>query len=194
MRFKIVSSLIVTAALVPAFAHADGFSYSYLEGAYVNTDIDNFDKDVDGFALRGSFEITPHVFVFGNYANQSTSIFGSDVGLEQYQVGAGYAWPVASNIDLYGKAAYAHAQLEVPGPNVDDDGYLLGVGMRGRLAQDFEIDGSVNYMDLNDSGDDTTFGIAARYYFTPQFAAGLEGEFGSDANTYGVNVRWTFGK
>ena len=63
MRFKIVSSLIVTAALVPAFAHADGFSYSYLEGAYVNTDIDNFDKDVDGFALRGSFEITPHVFV-----------------------------------------------------------------------------------------------------------------------------------
>lgn len=194
MRFKIVSSLIATAALVPAFAHADGFSYSYLEGAYVNTDIDNFDKDIDGFSLRGSFEITPNIFVFGNYTDQSTSIFGTDAGLEQFQLGAGYAWPLGKNLDLYGKVGYAHAQLEVPGPNLDDDGYTLGVGMRGRPMEALELEGSVNYLDLNDSGDDTSLGVAARYFFTPQFAAGIEGNFGDDANTYGVNVRWSFGK
>lgn len=194
MRFKLFTALIATAALAPAYAHADGFSYSYVEGGYVNTDIDDFDEDVDGFALGGSFELTPHLFVFGNYANQGTSIFGTDVNLEQFQLGAGYAWPLSGNLDLYGKVGYAHAQFEVPGPNFDDDGYLLAAGMRGRLTDAFELEGSVNYTDLNDSGDDTTLGVAARYYFTPQFAVGVAGDFGDDANTYGVNVRWSFGK
>ena len=77
MRFKLFTALIATAALAPAYAHAEGFSYSYVEGGYVNTDIDDLDEDVDGFALKGSFELTPHLFVFGNYANQGTSIFGT---------------------------------------------------------------------------------------------------------------------
>ena len=38
MRFKIVSSLVATAALLPVLVHADGLSYSYLEGAYINSD------------------------------------------------------------------------------------------------------------------------------------------------------------
>lgn len=194
MRFKIVSSLVATAALLPAFAQAEGFSYSYLEGAYVNSDVDNFDKDIDGFSLRGSFEVTDHVFLFGNYTDQSTSILGTDVGLQQFQLGAGYAWPVGKNIDLYGKLGYAHAELDVPGPNPDDNGYTLGVGLRGRPLEALELEGGINYLDLNDSGDDTSLNVGARYFFTPQFAVGVEGAFSNDVDTYGVNVRWNFGK
>jgi hypothetical protein len=194
MRFKILSSLVATAALVPALSQADGFSYSYLEGAYVNSDVDNFDKDIDGFAVRGSVELPKNIFLFGNYTDQGTSILGTDVGLQALELGAGYAWPLASNLDLYGKVGYVHAEADLPGPNIDDDGYLLGVGLRGRVAEKFELEGGVKYRDLSDWGDDTTVGLAARYFFTPNFAAGLDGEFGEDANSYGVNVRWNFGK
>jgi hypothetical protein len=51
----------------------------------------------------------------------------------------------------------------------------------------------VSYVDLSDSGDDTTLDLGARWFFTPQFAVGLEGSFGDDASTYGVGVRWNFG-
>jgi len=194
MRFKILPALVATAAVLPVVAQADGLSYSYLEGAYINTDIDNFDRDVDGFALRGSFEVTDNVFLFGDYSDQSTSIFNTDYGLQQLKLGVGYAWPLDKNLDLYGKVGYVHAELDVPGRNPDDDGYLLAVGMRGRVLDALELEGSVNYIDLNDSGDDTSLGLAARYFFMPQFAVGLEGDFGDNADTYGVNVRWNFGK
>jgi hypothetical protein len=101
---------------------------------------------------------------------------------------------MGKNVDVYGKLGYVHAEADVPGPNLEDDGYLLGVGLRGRVVENLELEGGVNYTDLNDTGNDTSLALAARYFFTPQFAAGIEGEFGDDANTYGVNVRWSFGK
>lgn len=194
MRFKIVSSVVAAAALLPVLVHADGLSYSYLEGAYVSSDVDHYDRNVDGFAFRGSFEITKQAFLFGDYTDQSTSIFDSDIDLRTFKLGAGYAWPIAKNVDVYGKVGYVRAEADIPGPNLSDDGYTLGVGMRGRVIEPLELEGAVNYTDLNDSGDDTSLGLAARYFFTPQFAVGLEGEFGNDVNTYGVNVRWNFGK
>ena len=194
MRFKSVTSLVAAAALLPVIAQADGFSYSYLEGAYINTDVDQFNEDIDGFALRGSYELTPNVFLFGSYSDQSTSVFGTDIGLESFELGAGYAWPLSKTLDLYGKLGYVHANIDTPGPDVDDDGYTLAGGIRGRFAEDFELEGSLNYVDLSDWGDDTSLGLAARYFFTPQFAVGVEGDFGDDANTYGVNVRWNFGQ
>ncbi|HSE13462.1 MAG TPA: outer membrane beta-barrel protein [Rudaea sp.] len=194
MRFNLVPALLVAATLAPALSQAEGFSYSYLEGAYINTDVDRFNKDIDGLALRGSFEITDNIFVFGGFSDQSTSIFSTNIGLQSYDIGAGYAWPLASNIDLYGRLGYMHAEADVPGPNFEDDGYLLGAGLRGRVVDNLELEGGVNYTDLNDTGNETSLALAARYFFTPQFAAGIEGEFGDNANTYGVNVRWSFGK
>jgi long-subunit fatty acid transport protein len=194
MRFKIVSSLVAATALLPFLAQAEGISYSYLDAAYINTDVDQFNQTVDGFALRGSFEVTDRVFLFAGYTDQSTSIFGSDLDVQSFGAGVGYAWPVSSTLDVYGKVGYARAEADYPGLDLSDDGYSLGVGLRGRVAEQLELEGSLNYTDLSDSGDDTALGLGARWFFTPQFAVGLEGEFADDANTYGVGVRWNFGK
>lgn len=194
MRFKLLSALATTTALLPFLAQAEGLSYSYVDAAYINTDIDQFDEEVDGFALRGSFEITEQVFVFAGYSNQSTEVFGTDIDVEQMNLGLGYAWPIGPSADIYGKVGYVSAEVDAGGFDADDDGYLLGVGLRGRPADQIELEGAVNYTDLSDSGDTTTFGVGARWYFTEQFAVGVEGEFGDDANTYGVGVRWNFGQ
>ena len=63
---------------------------------------------------------------------------------------------------------------------------------RARVAQEFELEGGLNYMDFSDSGDDTSVYAAGRWYFTPSFAAGLEAELGDDVTTYGIGVRWSF--
>ena len=45
--------------------------YSYADLAYVTTDIDGVNEDLDGFALRGSLEVTDQAFLFGTYTDQS---------------------------------------------------------------------------------------------------------------------------
>lgn len=194
MRFKTLFALAASTALLPCLAQAEGLSYSYLEGAYVNTDIDGFNDELDGFALRGSFEITDQVFMFAGYSNQSTSIVGTDVDFEQMGIGIGYAWPISTTADIFGRVGYVQAEADAGGFEIDDDGYQLGVGLRGRVAEQFELEGALNYTDLSDSGDDTSFGIGGRWFFTEQFALGLEAEFGDDVTTYGVGVRWNFGQ
>jgi hypothetical protein len=173
---------------------AEGLSYSYIDLAYINTDIDQFDEDVDGLALRGSLEITDQVFLFANYADQSTSVLGDDLDVQNYGLGVGYAWPIAPSTDLYGKIGYVKYEADYLGFNADDDGYSLAVGLRGRPADQIELEGAINYVDLSDSGDDTSLGLGARWFFTDQFAVGVEGDFSDDANTYGIGVRWNFGK
>ena len=66
--------------------------------------------------------------------------------------------------------------------------------MRARPVEPLELEGAITYVDLSDSGDDTSFGVAARWFFTDNLALGVEGEFADDANTYGVGFRWAFGK
>ena len=60
------------------------------------------------------------------------------------------------------------------------------------MAQEFELEGGINYVDLSDSGDNTSVFGAGRWYFTPALAAGIEAEFGDNVNTYGLGVRWSF--
>ena len=189
MKLKFASALIASAALLPVAAQAQEPSYSYLDLAYVWTDIDGVSGTADGFALRGSFELTDRVFMFASYAEQMLS----DFDLETYNIGAGYAWSIAPNMDLYGKISYVKAEAEGRGFSADDDGYGIGVGIRSFVTDKLELEGAINYVDLSDSGDNTSFGIGARWYFTPQWAVGLEASIGDDADTYGVGVRWNFG-
>jgi hypothetical protein len=192
MRFKLIPALAATAAFLPFVTQAEGLSYSYADLAYVSTDFDGFGDEVDGLALRGSFEIVERLFVFAGYTDQDAS--GPDVDYQTFNLGVGYAWPLGQALDLYGKVGYANAEVDAgPFGDIDDDGYLLAVGLRGRAVEQLELEGALSYVDLSDWGDDTSLDLAARWYFTPQFAAGVEGSFGDDADTFGIGVRWNFG-
>ena len=198
MRSKLLSAMVAATLALPMVASADDVTYSYADLNYVTTDIDGVDEELDGFALRGSIEITDQAFLFGNYTDQSAESGGVDVDYTTYTIGGGYAWSLSDSADLYGKLGYANAEVEVSVPglggfSVDDDGFLLGMGLRGRVANVFELEGSVNYLDFSEGGDDTSLGVGARWFLTDQFNVGLEGDFGDDVTTYGVGMRWNFG-
>jgi hypothetical protein len=194
MRKYVLALLAATLAFAPMLARAEGPSYSFLEAVYVVTDIDDVDEEFDGFLIRGSFEFVENWFLYARYLDQSAEVFDIDFDATQAALGVGYAFPLTEAMDLYGKLGYTEVELGAFDAELDDDGYEVSVGLRGSLMEQLELEGALNYVDLSDSGDDTSFGLAARWYFMPQFALGIEGEFGDDANSYGVGVRWEFGR
>jgi hypothetical protein len=192
MRTTILALLASSCALAPLAAQAEGLSYSQLDAGYVVTDIDDFNDEADGFMLRGSYEFVENWFGYARYLDQSVDAFGVDVDVSQFSLGVGYALPLAATTDLYGKIGYSQADASAGGASADDDGYELAVGLRAKPLQQLELEGSVNYLDLSDTGDDTSLGLAARWYFADQLAVGVEGDFADDATSYGIGVRWSF--
>ena len=181
-------ALLCSVALLPLAAQADGLQYSYVEAGYVETDVDDVDASLDGFSLRGSFEITDDWFVFAGYTDQS---YGG-LDLQDYGAGVGYAWSVADTTDLYGKLSYVRTEADIEGFSLDDDGYAVALGVRSLFGEHFELEASVDYSDLSLSGDDTNFGVGARWYFVKHFALGIEATTRRNATVLGANVRWAF--
>jgi hypothetical protein len=177
-------------ALPLAAQAGDKISYNYVDAAYLVVDVDGFSKDADGFALRGSFELTENFFLFASYADLGVKVSGFNVDETDYGVGAGYAWSLSDKMDLYGKLAWVRAEGDAMGFSVDEDGYSVGVGLRWFVLDPLELEGAITYADLGDFGDSTTVGLAGRWYFNDSFALGAEIGVNDDATTYGVGVRF----
>ena len=200
MRYKILSVLAASAALAPFMAQAEGLSYTYLEAGYLNTDIDEFNETVGGWGLKGSFEFTDNIFAFAEYTDQSASIRGGNIDLAGWNVGAGYAWPIADQTDIYGTIGYVSVDADLPSRYNDlidvdpeDDGYSLGLGIRTRFAESFEVEGTAQYANLSDFGDEFDFGIYGRWYVTDMLAFGVGYNIGDETSTFLGTVRLEFG-
>lgn len=100
MRFlKAMTAGLMLAAL-PLASHAEDMSYSFVDLGWIQTDIDGFGPKADGFALRGSVGFAENFFAFAEYADQSISIFGVGVDIEQYAVGLGGHYGLSDNLDI----------------------------------------------------------------------------------------------
>lgn len=196
-KLSLVAAALALMAPIAA-TQAEGIGYTYVDLGYVTTDVDGIDKDADGFVLRGSLEVADDFFVYGRYTDQSLKYGGNKLDIERYSVGGGYAWSFADNMDLFGKIGYTKYEAELSTSfgrgSLDDDGYELGVGIRARPLSALELEGTINYVDLSDSGDDTSLGVAALWYIADHLALGVEGEFADEESTYGIGFRWEFGR
>jgi hypothetical protein len=82
------------------------------------------------------------------------------------------------------------ADVDTPGGSSDDSGFALSGGIRGFIAPQFEVRGSVNHVNLDDS--DTYLELAGDYYITQQFATGVSLEFAGDSDLFTLGVRLFF--
>lgn len=189
-------SMLALAGPVYAQAPASALSYSFVELGYVDTEIDDADVDGDGLALRGSWGINDQFHVFAEYLDLG---FDLNIDANTFEIGGGMRWPMGTNLDLYGTVSYLQAEVEVPGPGLqrfsaDDDGFGVGLGLRTLLTDKVELGGKIDYRDLDDSGNDTTFGVSGRYYLTSQWAIGMDIDFDDDGTTWIAGGRFDFGK
>jgi len=189
MKFLNAMTAGLMLAALPLASHAEDMSYSFVDLGYIATDIDGVDSTADGFALRGSVGFAEQFFAFAEYSNQSVS--GGDV--DQIAVGLGGHYGLSDNLDLVGRAGWLNVNASGPGGSLDDDGYLLSAGLRGKVGTSVELEASVIYADFGGSiGDDTAFAVAGRYYFTENFAVGAEYQEGSDSSTILLGGRYSF--
>lgn len=192
MRKAITAATIAALGLVSSAYAQDDLSYSFLELGYVSSEIDDLDVDGNGFGLRGSYAFTDTFHGFASYTDQD---YDFNVGVSQFEVGAGMNWELTPKLDFVGTLSYLDASIDVPGfGSVDDNGLALGAGVRGLVTEVLELRGGLKYVDFDDAGSDTTFGVGARYYFTKQFALGGDIDFNDDGTSYTLGARFDFGK
>ena len=171
-----------------AFAQTTGaaqpdLSYTYAELRFVDFD----DNGGDGLRINGSFDLGNNWIILGGL---TTVDFNSNVDGDIFEIGGGYVWSYTPDWDLIGTARFVSADIDTPGGSADESGFALSGGARGFLTPEFEMRGSVNYIDLDDS--DTYLELAGDYYFTRQFSAGVSVELAGDSDLFSVGVRWFF--
>jgi hypothetical protein len=186
---KIVKAMFggLMLAAAPLTALADDMSYSFVDVAYVETDIDDA-PTADGFALRGAVGFAETFFVFGEYSDQSVS----GVDLTSYAVGLGGHYGIAENLDLVGRVGWAQVEIDAGPFDADDDAYFLDLGLRGRVGDAVELEGGARYTDFSDGGDSTGLYAGGRFHFNETWALGAEYQDGDDSSTILAYVRANF--
>lgn len=182
-----IGGLLLAAA--PLAAMADDMSYSFVDAAYVQTDIDGVGSSADGFGLRGSIGFAENWFAFADYSAQSVQ--GIDIDFISVGIGGHYGF--TESLDLVGRVGYTEVNLDAGGGlNADDNGYLVDLGLRGRVGDAVELEGGVHYTDFSDGGDDTAFYVGGRFHFNKTWALGAEYQDGSDSSSILAYVRASF--
>ena len=141
----------------------------------------------DGFYLGGSYELDSQWILVGALTALD---YNGDVDSTLLEFGGGYVWDYSNDFDLFGTARFVWAEVDTPFGDADDTGFAISGGVRGFLAPRFEIRGSVNHINLDNS--DTYLQFAGDYYFTNQFSAGLSLDFAGDTDSFSVGARWYF--
>ena len=177
------AAMAQTSGMQTARASKPTLNYTYGELRFIDYD----DNGGDGFRLNGSWDLGNNWLIVGG---MTSADFNAGVDLTTLEIGGGYVWRYAPDWDIVGTARFLRAEVDAPGGSSDDNGIALSGGVRGLLAEKFEIRGSVNHVNLDDS--DTYLELAGDYYFTPQIAAGLSLEFAGDTDLISLGARWYF--
>ena len=95
------------------------------------------------------------------------------------------------------KAAFLRRQIDSDFFKEATIGYVIDLGGRGLLNDNFEWEASVDYSDF-DAGDDPSGEIgvntALRYHFGNNFSTDLSASAADDVVTYGLNFRFNFSR
>jgi hypothetical protein len=88
-------------------------------------------------------------------------------------------WGLKPRLDLVGEVAWAYTEVKANGFRVDDDRLALGLGLRGRVSDRFELQGGIRYVEYDDS--ETFLSLRGRWHLTHSLAAALGLDFDDDA-------------
>ena len=184
--------MVLPAVLLAGTAVGAGLDYNYAELRWIDTELDtgSIDANGDGFEIGGSLELTEQVHLFGNYR---TLDFSRGIDVSAFEIGGGYALPLRNGADLVGRISYIDGEIDVGPTDLDDRGFGLSAGFRNMFHPQIEGRAFVNYVDLDESGSETSFEVAGDYFLNDEIALGASLEFGDDVTTWTLGARWFFG-
>ena len=191
LRYALIGVLMLSSAA----AMADGPSYSYIQAAYEEVDIDlggGIDADGDGLSVGGSVAVGDSWFVFAGYGSSDLE---SVIDLTVLTIGGGWHTAISPNTDFFAALGFADGEIDVSGfGSEDDSGYSVEAGIRSMMSEELELYGSISQVDFDDFGDGTTFNAGLWYTVSGNLALGLGASFEDDITSYGVGIRLYFDK
>lgn len=181
------TALVAAAAALPFEAPASDLGYTYAELRYLDIDLGD-DVGADGGTAIGWYRLHENVFAIGQVV-----MTDADSGAEATTgaLGVGFIMPLGDTWDAVAIGTARRTEIDTALGDVKEDGYGAQLGLRGMPIPKFEARAFVNYVDVVD--DDTSIFVSGDYWFSPAFAAGVAAEFGGDADTFSVGVRYSFG-
>jgi hypothetical protein len=175
MRTTIFTCTLLALAPLAASA-ADPISYTHVDVGYVTVDAGG--GSVDGFGVEVDFAFDP--------AWYGLAAIGDVDGNTTLEIGGGWHTRVAPRTDLF----FEGGLLSTDAAGGSDQGFIVGLGLRGLLSEAFELNGRVDLVDYG-GGSDSQFAVGGVYYLE---RVGLFGEYRSDdqADAFMVGARFRF--
>lgn len=183
--------LCLPALAAAGTATAAELDYNFGELRYVETELNAGDIDVDGdgFEIGGSLELARSVHIFGNF--QTYDFGGLDASA--FEVGGGYAVPLNNGADLVGRLSYIDGEIDAGPGDFDDSGFGFSAGLRNMFHPQIEGRAFINYVDRDETGEETSIELAGDYFLNEEIALGASLELGDDVTTWSLGARWFFG-
>ncbi len=167
------------AALVssPALTYAESPSWNAISASYSQTRYDDDDEfKPRGFGLEFSTLVADYLLLGASYEQASDDVWGIDIDITGYTVGAGARLPLNATTDAYITGQYVKADIESSyrqfSYSNSENGYSASTGVRSMLTKQFELGAGLGYTSIADD-DNVGMHFGARFYFTPQFSVGL---------------------
>jgi hypothetical protein len=157
-------------------------SYTYAELRYLDTD-----NGGDGLRLLGSYALDQNWLIVGGLTSLD---YGRSVDVTTIEVGAGYVYDFREDFDLVGTLQFVDTDVDAPGGGRSDNGFSLAAGARGMVSDQLEVRGFVHHVNLDNN--DTFLEIAADYYFSSRFSAGVSLEIAGDDDAFSIGMRLFF--
>jgi len=170
-----------------AFAQSNSAAPADLSYTYAELRFVDLDNGGDGLRVNGSYDLGNNWIIVGGLTSVD---FNSNVDANIFEIGGGYVFHYTPEWDLFGTARFVKANYDTPGNSGDDSGFAISAGTRGFLTPQVELRGTVNHINLDNN--DTYLEVAADYYFTRQFSAGVSLEFAGDSDLFSIGARWFF--
>jgi hypothetical protein len=189
MNPRFASSIALAALFaLPVAASAADLGYTYAEMRYLDVDLGNGNQ-ADGGTAIGWYRFSEHAFAIGQYATTESE---RGATASTIALGAGAILPLNAQWDAVAIGTLRETQRETPAGDVDSGGYGAQLGVRGMPIPKLETRLFVNYVDVVD--DDTSVFVSGDYWLSPSLAAGVAAEFGGNADTFSLGVRYSFGR
>jgi len=160
------------------------FSYTFLQLGYSVIDLDAIDDDADGLTGRASVGLFDFLYVFLDYANQTTDFQNSDS--DSYGLGAGAHFSLAPKIDFVGEAAWLSNDIASDLGTLDESntGWTAMLGARWMAMPwdggGLELEGGYRWIDMKGllSDEETSaWEVGARAHFLKHFSVGATYSF-----------------
>lgn len=167
----------------------DTIQYNYADLRYVfDAELDEINLDGDGFGFSASLRLDEMFYILGDYevidydANVETSIF---------QAGVGAIFPTRP-VDVIAEFVIVDADSEQGLDGYDDTGFRVSGGVRAYVATNFELRGTLNYLDISD--DDTYFTLAGDYFVNRSLSVNFSKDLSAEIDRFSIGLRYYLGE